>query len=72
MAIKNQKPNAALDKATTDFNVKKITQIYADDRKLQVKQDRSLNKRGLPQRRLWSLDDREDIDRLIRDAYDEP
>jgi Tfp pilus assembly ATPase PilU len=72
VAIKNQKPNAALDKAATDFNVKKITQIYADDRKLQVKQDRSLNKRGLPQRRLWSLDDREDIDRLIRDAYDEP
>lgn len=72
MATNDKKTNAALDKAATDFNVKKITQIYADDRKLQIKQDRSLNKRGLPQRRLWSLDDRGDIDRLIRDAYDEP
>jgi hypothetical protein len=67
-----KKTNVALDKEQTEFNVKKITQIYADDRKLQIKQDRGINKKGLASRTLWSLRDRDQIDKLIRDAYDEP
>jgi hypothetical protein len=67
-----KKDNVALDKDKSEFNVKKITQIYADDRKLQIKQDRGISKRGLSSRTLWSLRDRDHIDRLIRDAYDEP
>jgi hypothetical protein len=67
-----KKNNVALDKDQSEFNVKKITQIYADDRKLQIKQDRGVNKRGLASRTLWSLRDRDHIDKLIRDAYDEP
>jgi hypothetical protein len=72
VATTTKKKPAPLDKETSEFNVKKITQIYADDRKLQIKQDRGLNKRGLPSRRLWSLQDRDDIERLIIDAYDQP
>jgi hypothetical protein len=68
----NKKTPVAIDKEKSEFNVKKITQIYADDRKLQLKQDRGINKRGLASRKLWSLTDRDQIDRLIRDAYDEP
>jgi hypothetical protein len=68
----NKKPPVAVDKDKSEFNVKKITQIYADDRKLQLKQDRGINKRGLASRKLWSLTDRDQIDKLIRDAYDEP
>lgn len=64
--------DVALDKQKSEFNVKKITQIYADDRKLQIKQDRGMNKRGLGNRTLWSLRDRDQIDKLVRDAYDEP
>jgi hypothetical protein len=67
-----KKNNVALDKDQSEFNVKKITQIYADDRKLQIKQDRGINKRGLGNRTLWSLRDRDQIDKLVRDAYDEP
>jgi hypothetical protein len=67
-----KKNNVALDKDQSEFNVKKITQIYADDRKLQIKQDRGINKRGMASRTLWSLRDRDHIDKLIRDAYDEP
>lgn len=67
-----QENDVALDKQKSEFNVKKITQIYADDRKLQIKQDRGMNKRGLGNRTLWSLRDRDQIDKLVRDAYDEP
>jgi hypothetical protein len=68
----NKKNSVPLDKEATEFNVKKITQIYADDRKLQVKQDRGISKKGFASRTLWSLRDRDQIDKLIRDAYDEP
>jgi hypothetical protein len=48
----NKKTNVALDNEKSEFNVKKITQIYADDRKLQIKQDRGVSKRGMANRTL--------------------